>query len=301
MRSLLVDGSYLIYRTMHVKDLSMLTDAKRRPTGAIHGFFRSLKAALTRFDPSLVVVAWDEDKSRYRTDLYPEYKAGRKKLDEDFRKSFFFQRKVIQKILPSLGVRQASVSGIEADDILWFLSRKDKFRPSIVMSDDKDLLQLVDEKVRVYRPIAGQVVTDRNFEEVAGIPQEKFVLMKALVGDTSDNVKGINGIGEKTALGFLEPMRDNSVDSLIKVAAQQKQSIRAQRIVEGRDLIERNLKIVDISHLPWESEQRRELREQITVPTQFNAKEAIGYFSRLRMNSVVNNFAAFASQFRRLR
>lgn len=301
MKTLLVDGSYLIYRTMHVKELSSLTDSKRRPTGAVFGFLRALKASIALLRPIVVFVAWDKGGSYYRSSIYPEYKQNRKKDDKEFYESYSFQKKVLNKLLPMFGVRQIEIPGVEGDDILWKLSRISKFHPATVMTDDRDLLQLVNSEVRVYRPIADEMVTDENFEELAGITKDKFILRKAMIGDTSDNVAGIRGIAEKTAKPFLSVISTPTVDSVVEVAKQNLKSVRSQRIVEGRDILNRNIKLMDLSLMPWSTEQLQSIKDQIKAPVTLKDKELYPYVAKLGMKSITDNYITFLRPFRRLR
>ena len=228
------------------------------------GFLRVLRANLNTFKARSCIVCWDvAGSTSYRKNIYPDYKANRDQGDKPEALSHIAdQRDMLQEILPYLNVKQMGVSGYEGDDLIQLLLRQlsrekdaDEELDVVVVSGDKDLLQLVTDGVDVYRPIVDELVNSDNFEEKTGLPSQRlFVIRKALTGDTSDNIPGIKGVGEKTANKLLTEAFYTEVDDhwedvelhhLRNVCGDSRSKV-VKRVAEEWDTVERNLKLVDL-------------------------------------------------------
>lgn len=200
MKHLIIDGQNMLYRAFFV---SALTDRKGRRVSGIFGVMKMVPVLLRKFNPDNVIVVWDEGKSKARLALYPEYKKQRdeKRKPEDV-EALQFQRVVCQEIFGALPVRQLKVQDVEADDIIGYLTEKLKGR-KIVVSNDQDFFQLVKDGTDLYLPNKTLKVTTENVDKVLGFPVKHYILWKSMVGDTSDNIKGIKGIGPKRATGII--------------------------------------------------------------------------------------------------
>ncbi|HUX12098.1 MAG TPA: DNA polymerase I [Spirochaetia bacterium] len=203
----LLDGYGLIYRSYFAFIRKPLRNPEGRNSSAIFGFFRSLIAILNERKPSHLVVALDSRTPTHRHERYLEYKATREKSPEELKE----QIPIIEEILAALGVPAVRVDGYEADDIIATYAEmcRKEGRPCFVISSDKDLLQLVDGPVRVLKP------GDRSFRELDreavfdewGVYPEQIRDYLSLVGDSSDNVPGVRGVGEKTAASLLSQFK----------------------------------------------------------------------------------------------
>ena len=208
MATVIVDGNNIAMAAYAAND--QLLDPYGRPVGAIYGPLRMMKPMLDRVrevfvrtgEPVKFLVAWDARRS-WRHDAYEGYKAGRKDKDTDE----FFQRYVeqlprLREILPQLGIGQILVDNFEADDIAgWLTQRSGKW---VLMSNDKDWLQLVRDGVWVWRPKDADFVTPDTFAEKAEADDpEQFVTIKAIAGDKGDDVPGCKGIGWALARKYL--------------------------------------------------------------------------------------------------
>ena len=186
-----------------------------RRTSAIFGVLNSIPkdVKLLRsehdIDINEVIMVWDCGRNKRRTELYPEYKRNRKHDDTEDDKlwysQFLEQTNVIHDFVKNLGVKSIKIQGQEADDIVFGLTKMlFSERPDeegiIIVSTDEDFLQLISEKIYVYSPIKNILYTPDNFEEIFGINPEYFLDYKILQGDSSDNIGGIQGIGEKTRM-----------------------------------------------------------------------------------------------------
>lgn len=211
---LLIDGNSILYRAYYA--LPPLSTASGVPTGAVYGFLTMLLRFIAEKEPSHVVVAFDHPAPTFRHSMYAGYKETRKPTPE----SLLVQMPVIKDVLEGLNIAQVECPGFEADDIIGTLAQhasREGFTVTI-LSGDKDCLQLLDENVELVVPVRGitqvKEYSPQVLQEEMGISPGLIVDLKALAGDTSDNIPGIKGIGEKTALSLLKQYGD--LDSIYK-------------------------------------------------------------------------------------
>ncbi|MEE8441488.1 MAG: 5'-3' exonuclease H3TH domain-containing protein [Spirochaetia bacterium] len=200
----LLDGYSLVYRSYFALIRRPMFNPKGKNSSAIYGFFRSLLLLLGDRMPTHFAVALDSTTPTFRHEKYPAYKATREKTPEDLRDEI----PVIEEILRQLGVPAIRVNGFEADDVMATLALQSKAegRACYIITGDKDLLQLVDGPVRVLKPESGGGFTEMDrggVIEAWGVKPEQILDYLSLVGDTSDNVPGVKGIGAKTAAALL--------------------------------------------------------------------------------------------------
>jgi DNA polymerase-1 len=202
-RLFLLDGMALAYRAhFALSRSSSLATTKGIPTGAVFGFLRTLKKILKDEEPDRICVVFDATEPTFRHHAYPEYKATREKMPEEL----VPQLDWIRQIVVAMGIPFLRVPGFEADDVIGTLAKRESGRGHDVwiVSGDKDMCQLVTEKVRLYnvmRPGADGVdlVDAAGVEKKFGVGPSKVVDVLGLMGDASDNVPGVPGVGEKTA------------------------------------------------------------------------------------------------------
>ncbi|KGQ20947.1 DNA polymerase I [Thermus filiformis] len=206
-RVLLVDGHHLAYRTFYALSL---TTSRGEPVQMVYGFARSLLKALKE-DGQAVVVVFDAKAPSFRHEAYEAYKAGRAPTPEDFPR----QLALVKRLVDLLGLVRLEAPGYEADDVLGTLAKKAEREGMEVriLTGDRDFFQLLSEKVSVLLP-DGTLVTPKDVQEKYGVPPERWVDFRALTGDRSDNIPGVAGIGEKTALRLLAEW--GSVENLLK-------------------------------------------------------------------------------------
>lgn len=257
---ILVDGNSIAHANHNA---SVLTVGDFQ-TQAIFGFLKSLRLLMSRTTGSKeLIVLWD-GKAQWRIDLYPAYKGNRAPLDakqEAQKEAFRRQTPFIEKAVSMLGVRQVRSPLLEADDLAGFYTRMltAKGIKVTMVSGDRDWITLVDENVSWFDPIRDRWVTTENFLEFTGFfTADAYVQGKALQGDTSDNIDGLAGMGEKGAQLFLAQWKDvneffRKVDSGEHVPAQRKdkkaKSLHPEQILaspEGRAMFERNIKLMDL-------------------------------------------------------
>ena len=207
MKLVIIDGKSVFYRGFYAMGaLSRSSDGK--PTGGVYGFAVIAMELVKEIKPDKVVVAWDKAKTSVskRKAIYADYKAGRVKPPE----AFYEQIPLLVELVHDLGWSFIECDDYEADDIIGTLAKQADEIPgseTIIISSDLDMLQIVDENTRMYRLLKGfsdlEEIDVPALEEKYGIKQAQFLDMKALKGDNSDNIPGVPGIGEKTAVKLL--------------------------------------------------------------------------------------------------
>ncbi len=207
---LIIDGHALIYRTFFSFPRNIV-DKNGRLVNAVYGFTRVLLTTLRNFDPKWIAVAFDSKEETFRKKKCEEYKANRKKMPDEL----IAQLDDIHKIVDILNIPRFEIPGFEADDIIGTLAKKiaTEKRKVIIVSGDKDLFQLVDENIHVWLPGAGSYSKDKEYTRKdvylkLGVWPEQVVDLKALMGDPSDNIKGVKGIGPKTAVSLLKTFKN---------------------------------------------------------------------------------------------
>ena len=200
---LVVDGNSIINRAYY--GMRPLTTKSGKTTHAVYGMINIISRQLTEIKPDFAAVAFDVKHPTFRHEMYPEYKAGRHATPEDLLSQFPDAKECLQL----MGLKVLELPGYEADDIQGTVAKMAHSEPdaeSYVLSGDRDLLQLIDDKVTVLLATAGdtKTVKSKEFLEEYGIEPRQFVEMKALMGDSSDNIPGVSGIGKKGAASLIQ-------------------------------------------------------------------------------------------------
>lgn len=206
-RLLLIDGHALLYRAYHAFPPLMAPESSQL-VNAAYGFSRILLKSIRDFNPLYIAVAFDTKGPTFRTELYQDYKAHRPPTPEDF----IAQVPIAHELITALNIPQFALSEYEADDVIGTITRvvaTDGEQPvlSTIISGDKDLLQLVDDDTHVWLP-GSKWSKDREYDtagvtEKMGVAPEYVIDLKGLMGDPSDNIPGVKGVGSKTALKLL--------------------------------------------------------------------------------------------------
>ncbi|RKX94496.1 MAG: DNA polymerase I [Spirochaetes bacterium] len=231
----LIDGHGLIYRAYYAFFKRPLITTKGENTSAIFGFMRMILRLLKDENPRYMLCVFDSRVKTFRHEKYPEYKAKRLKAPNDL----LSQIDTIQELVEKLGIPWIIKDGYEADDIIGTitLKAKEKGIKSIVVSGDKDILQLVDDSTIVYankKGISEIEVMDRNkVEKVWGVPPERIIDLLALMGDQSDNVPGVRGIGQQTAVKLIQQF--GTVENLYgNIDRVENKNIR-KKLIDGKE------------------------------------------------------------------
>ena len=195
----LVDGSSYLYRAFHA--LPPLTTSKGQPTGAVKGVLNMLKSLLKQYPGSPIAVVFDAKGPTFRDEMFEQYKSHRPPMPDDLRA----QIEPLHAAVRALGLPLLCVDGVEADDVIGTLARQsaDAGRAVVISTGDKDMAQLVDEHITLVNTMTNTVMDIQGVHDKFGIGPELIIDYLALMGDKVDNIPGVPGVGEKTALGLL--------------------------------------------------------------------------------------------------
>ena len=223
----LVDGSGFIFRAYHA--LPPLTRRDGTPIGAVLGFTNMLVKVLNEMQAHYVGVVFDAGRHTFRNDLYSAYKANRGETPEDLVPQFPLIRDVCRAFDVPLFERE----GFEADDLIATYSAHHKDRPVVILSSDKDLMQLVSPRVKLYDPLKNKIIDEQAVQDKFGVGPDRVVDVQALIGDSSDNIPGVPGIGPKTAATLIQEF--GTLDALLAGAETIPQEKRRQTILQNQD------------------------------------------------------------------
>ena len=203
----LIDGNNILFRSYYATAYSgsLMKNSKGEPTNALYGLINMLNKIITEENPTHIMIAFDKGKT-FRHDKYLTYKAGRSEMPDELKKQFL----VSYDLVVSMGIKYLMVDNYEADDIIGTYARmvdESQDFEGLIVSSDKDLLQLISDKIKVKLLKANDyIMMDKDkFKEFYGLTDPKRIVdLKSLMGDSSDNIPGVKGIGEKTALSLLQ-------------------------------------------------------------------------------------------------
>ena len=209
---ILVDGSSYLYRAYHA--LPPLTNSNNQPTGAIKGVISMIKRILIDHPDSPLAVVFDAKGKTFRHAMYSEYKANRPPMPEDL----VLQIEPIHRIISLMGIKLIMISGVEADDVIGTLAEqaRQKKLDTVISTGDKDMTQLVCENVSVVNTMSGELLDEAGVKKKFGVDPDHITDYLALIGDKSDNVPGVDKVGPKTAVKWLEEYTD--IEGVIKNA-----------------------------------------------------------------------------------
>jgi DNA polymerase-1 len=283
---LVIDGTALAFRAFFA--IRGLTDSENRPSGALYGYVAALLRALEDHPAKSVVVAWDRGEPTFRHKMEESYKANREDLDEDLRVQFPWMREVTEL----MGIPSLDQSGFEADDIIASLGVQASAEGWAVrmFTSDKDLAQVVSEHVSQCPPpkqsAEAVILGPADIEEKYGLPPTKMAEWQALVGDSSDNIKGMPGVGPKRATTLLQKY-EGLDDVLARGPAEEKGKL-AENLAEYADSARLALKLVTMI-------------TDMDVPTALELKPTTADFTAVQdfckdhsLNTLAKRFAGFA-------
>ena len=280
IKTLLVDGDNLFKIGFHgVREMYDNGDH----LGGIYHFINILRKFLEEHNLDKVVVFWDGDSnSSIRKSIYPQYKENRRQDMNEYKyESYLQQKSRVKQYLEEIFVRQVEMINNEADDLIAHYCKVATDEDVIIFSADKDLTQLISERVTIYSPISkqyfknGDMITINKVE----IPHYNVLITKVFTGDKSDNIDGIEGLGEKTLLKFFPDLQEMpcTIDKLLDIARNNEQKKKPKALeniltgktkngILGEEFYNTNMKIVDLKN-PLITDEGKELVEQIQTDT----------------------------------
>lgn len=280
-RVMLLDGNNIAYRAFYA--MPEFSSTSGEPVGAVYGFFNILLSLCEKFTPSHIAAFFDKERSAPRLALYPEYKAGRQKMPEDL----LSQLKLIEELLSIIQIPIEVAKGHEADDCIASFARSavDNGCEVFVVSGDRDLMQIIDDKIHIVYPkksISDNIVYDTAlFKEKWGFEPKLMRDYKALAGDSSDNIPGARGIGDVTAkkllatFGTVEHIYEN-IDKVPKRAA--------KLLIESSESVSISKKLVDLLDVP-----EMQFSEDSKL-SEFDPEPFFEFLNRLSFKSFITKF-----------
>lgn len=281
----LVDGNSLLYRSYYA--IQRLSTSQGFPTNAIYGFLSTLRKIMDQEKPSYLGVVFDTGKPTLRHKVFKDYKAHRKPMPE----GLIPQLPVLKKVLHAMNIPCFEYEDYEADDVLASLARKatEEKMPAVIVTTDKDLLQLVDSSITVYNPSKEIHLDEKKVEERFGVSPGQVVDVLSLWGDPSDNVPGVPGIGEKTSkmlireFGSLDNLLQN-LDKIKNPRVREKIQLNMDKLAVSRQLVtvEVNLEI------PFRLDDFR-----VSAP---NTQELVPLLRELEFTSLLDHYLQKSSE-----
>lgn len=310
---LVIDGNNLAHRVFHTP-AGELTKKDGTPSGVIYGVMNSVKNMLEKLpEVERVIVTWDaKGGSAWRKAIYPAYKGNRDygKDDEEKRLAYeglFMQMEESHKNLHLLGINSIKIEGYEADDLMAVLSKRIPEMTGkhvMIATSDKDMLQLVSNTVSVYSPFRDKVYSPFNFYEEIKVTPEAYVGFRALVGDTSDNIKGIEGIAEGRAMKLMDEY--GHIDNILNAQGEQKTKLMKSKVFsriftqEGLQTLAVNNKIMNFKFVPESEQLEDEVEHHVKNMPEVNSKAFRAYCTEWQFISILANYLPFISPFNAL-
>ena len=242
----LVDGSSYLYRAFHA--LPPLTNSSGQATGAIKGVVSMLRRLCQDYPTSTVTVIFDAKGKTFRDKLYGEYKANRPPMPDELRE----QVDPLNSIVEAMGLPLLIIPGVEADDVIGTLAKQasEIGKPVLISTGDKDMAQLVDQNITLVNTMTNTLLDEAGVLKKFGIPPSLIIDFLALMGDKVDNIPGVQGVGEKTALALLQNLGGiediyNSLDKVESLPVRGAKTL-VSKLESSRDLAELSYKLATI-------------------------------------------------------
>ena len=286
----LVDGNNLLFRSYYATAYSgnFMNNSKGFPTNGLYGLVNMLNKIIKEENPKYMLVAFDKGKT-FRHEEYKEYKEGRIKMPDDLAKQFV----VAKELLPKMGIKCLEVENYEADDIIGTYSKiiSDTNNKGLIVSSDKDLLQLINKNntVKLLKSHDYIMMDENEFMNTYGLTPDKMIDLKGLMGDPSDNIPGVKGIGEKTALKLLQ--KYNTIEGLYENIEDISGSTK-DKLVEGKESAFMSKKIATIYKevpVPYKLKDLEYTGPTSELKDMYNELEFYSFLKEVKVNKPVDS------------
>ena len=290
-RLFLIDGYAMLYRSHFALIRNPLINSKGMHTSALFGFINQVLKLIRKEKPDFLMAAFDSPKKTFRHERYPEYKATREKMPEEMRE----QLPYLWKLLKAMKIPTLEQPGFEADDIIGTLAVRanEKNLDTFIVSGDKDFMQLVNDNIFLYSPSGRQseikIYDKSGVKDKWGVPPEMIIDLLGLMGDSSDNVPGVIGVGEKTAVKLLKEY--GTLENALDHADEVKNKRAREGLQSGREkaLLSQELVTID-TNMNIDSN----FEEMATDG--FDVNELEGLFHELEFQALINQIKSFKSE-----
>ena len=290
-RLFLIDGYAMLYRSHFALIRNPLINSKGMHTSALFGFTNQVLKLIRKEKPDYLMAAFDTSKKTFRHEMYPEYKATREKMPEEMRE----QLPYLWKLLKAMKIPTLEQPGFEADDIIGTLAVRanESNLDTYIVSGDKDFMQLVNDHIFLYSPSGRQSdikIYDKDaVKDKWGVPPEKIIDLLGLMGDSSDNVPGVMGVGEKTAVKLLNEY--GTLENALNHADEVKNKRAREGLQSGREnaLLSQDLVTIDVN-------MNIDSNFEEMVTDGFNENELNTLFHELEFQALINQIKTFKSE-----
>ncbi|MDR1196149.1 MAG: DNA polymerase I [Endomicrobium sp.] len=279
----IIDGNAYIHRAYHA--LPPLSTSKNQQVNAVYGFIKLLLKIKDAFKPDYMAVCFDYPAKNFRHEIFAEYKAHRKPLDE----ALINQMPIAREAVKALNIADMEIKGYEADDLIAAIAKNNKKEKikTVIVTGDKDILQLVeDDDILVWNDSKDIMFDEAKVEEKFGVKPNRFADVLALMGDASDNVPGVKGIGEKTAVKLIKEY--GTLENVLKNAEFVKGNT-GKLLLQGKEDALKSKRLVELTgniEIPYEKNTEFYVNK---VP---DLNIAIPFFEKYEFNSLINKFGA---------
>jgi len=293
MKRVLIVDALNAYLRAYIVDPSISSNGQ--PIGGLKGFIKILQKLVRETKPDNIIIAWDgPDGSRKRKTMDKNYKAGRKPIrlnrairnlteDEELANKMWQQKRIIE-YMNEMPIIQVLIPQIEADDIISYVTQMKHYEgwQKIIVSNDKDFMQLCDEETVLWRPTVNEMLNTKRIVETTGVHPRNMALARAMAGDASDNLPGIKGAGLKTIqkrLPFLGEDKDYNIPDVLSYCIDNTKGSRVQfynNVIENKKLVEHNYKMMQL-YAPQMSVQAKQFTQEAVenFECDFNRTELI--------------------------
>ncbi|MCR4624296.1 MAG: DNA polymerase I [Alphaproteobacteria bacterium] len=276
--AILVDGSNFIYRAFYA--LPQLTAPDGNPVGAVYGFCSMLISLLGKHESDLFCVALDAGRDTFRREIYPEYKNNRDETPADLKSQF----PILIEACRAFGIPVIETVGYEADDIIATIATKlsrQNYEVRIIASD-KDLMQLIDEDIYLFDPIKSKIIKEKEVLEKYGVAPHKMVSLQALMGDSTDNIPGIQGVGPKTAAKLLNQFQ--SLENIYTEIENITPPKLKEKLINQKEMVKISEKLVTLCrNVPID-------KDFSNFKINLNPEEMKNFLDKYKFNSLVKRF-----------
>jgi DNA polymerase-1 len=302
-----IDGHYLLHRQLRQPEIADLRNSEDLPLGGVFGFVKSLRHIIGKHRGiQQCVVVFDGGHSERRKELYPEYKhrdfsdaAELDALGWTYQDRYDYQIEVLHDLLPVLGCRLLQLRGKEGDDVIWRITDLGPDALYLIVSDDRDMMLLVNDKVHLYRPMADQYITLRNYIlHKPFVPTPDHYLMWKSCAGKKNEVPGVKGVGEKT---LAQVVPDVLTFGELREAAKVHIDKRVRKIAECFDKVELSRDLADITLEEFTVAQDRVIRHVLESPACMDPSATLHQFGWMEFHSLIEDFEMWIPAFQRLR
>lgn len=317
MATTIVDGNYMLHRCCHA--IGELENRHGKPTEGVHGFLQCIQSVIANNQTDRCTVVFDAGVSKRRREIYPRYKGSRwrdrddplwEELDEEkqrFDDRFKMQLTYLSYILRRLGVRVIRIPGWEGDDLVYRIATLHSSGLVYVVSDDRDFYQIPatysDSSIHLIRPMAGQIVTEENFEDLIGYPQIEFFIRKSVEGDSSDKIRGVENVGAGTLNKIFNegaPVDAYPFEQFILYCMDHK-SKRVRGIADQMDILIRNTELIDLEREPYPEEVAQRVHTELGSPVGVDLKMVRHFLAEMDLLVIEKKLHWWIVPFQRLR